>query len=394
MTGLLGVVLVDRPFASKFRLTFWDLPMLCWCVVPVFSAIANTQGLVVGLRGAVYLALAWGVPYILGRIYFVDTKAQRLAARAFVMAGLAYVPICLLEVITGPQIYAALYGYEPYRWIGAHRYFGFRPIGLLEDGNQLGIWMATSALIAFGLWKLRASDRIVGIPIGAATGILLGTTLLCQSGGSILLLLGLIPVLVVSHRRMLRVVTLLLLLGIVGFACLRLGNVISLHKFVAHNTVADSVASLLRKAGRGSFGWRLSQDERYVDVALDTPVLGSGQWDWWKGGSNRPWGLWMLAFGMYGAFGLLALESLQLLPVARVLSFSKARTSMDAHNLQRVFAAAILLSAIDSLLNSAVILPLLLLVGCLSATRLTTDELSSNENPRTQSNMLVTAGGR
>ena len=127
--------------------------MLFWCIVPSLSAVANPQSFGAGLRGVLYLALAWGVPYLMGRLYFSDTESLRLAAKAFVIAGLAYVPVCLLEVVTGPRIYAALYGYQPYRWIGAQRYLGFRPVGLLEDGNQLGIWMATSALIAIGLME-------------------------------------------------------------------------------------------------------------------------------------------------------------------------------------------------------------------------------------------------
>jgi hypothetical protein len=75
----------------------------------------------------------------------------------------------------------------------------------------------------------------------------------------------------------------------------------------------------------------------------------------------------MLSFGMYGILGLLALESIQLLPVARTIFFPRARSSIEADYLRYLLAAAILMSAIDSLLNSAVILPLLLAVGGLSA---------------------------
>jgi hypothetical protein len=364
---LLGVLLVDRSIFHRFRLTYWDLPILFWCIVPLLSAVANPQSFAAGLRGALYLTLAWGVPYLMGRLLFSDAESLSLAAKGFVIAGLAYVPVCLLEVVTGPRIYATLYGYQPYRWIGAQRYMGYRPVGLLEDGNQLGIWMATSALIAIGLWKLRSVDRILGVRIATIAVVLLGTTLLCQSAGSILLLLGLLPFIAVNQRFLPRVLTLFLILGVGCFAVLRLANVVSLRSMVTHNAVADSAAHILGKAGRGSFGWRLSQDEQYVNSALETPLLGSGEWDWWKGKASRPWGLWMLSFGMYGILGLLALESIQLLPVARTIFFPRARSSIEADYLRYLLAAAILMSAIDSLLNSAVILPLLLAVGGLSA---------------------------
>jgi len=139
-----------------------------------------------------------------------------------------------------------------------------------------------------------------------------------------------------------------------------------LRTLVTQNAAANSAAGILKRSQRGSFGWRLSQDEKYVGAALENPVLGSGEWDWWKGGSTRPWGLWLLTFGMYGIFGLLALEALLLVPVAGVVLFPTARSDLSDYNLRYVLAAAVLMSAVDSLLNTAIILPLLLLVGGLS----------------------------
>ena len=81
---------------------------------------------------------------------------------------------------------------------------------------------------------------------------------------------------------------------------LRLANVLSLQTLVKQNAFARSAAYSLKRIRRGSLGWRLSQDEKYVGLALEKPLLGSGEWDWWKGGSTRPWGLWLLTFGMYG----------------------------------------------------------------------------------------------
>jgi hypothetical protein len=366
MTCLLSILLIDRRVFSRFKLSFWDLPMLVWCIVPVLSAVANAQGLASALRSELYQTLAWGVPYLVGRLYFGDTESLRLAAKAFVIAGLAYVPICLLEIFTGPQVYAHLYGYQPYQWIGAQRYFGFRPIGLLEDGNQLGIWMATSALIAIWLWRRRLAVTVVGIPIAWAGGLLLVVTILCQSGGSIVLLLCLLPFVFVRQSHLPRALTVLLLLGILGAMSLRLANVVSLQSLVKQNAIARSAAYFLKRVGRGSFGWRLSQDEKHVDTALEKPLLGSGEWDWWKTSASRPWGLWLLAFGMYGIVGLLALECLQLLPVARIVWLPLAPGDAQGLDLRSAVAAAILMSAIDNLLNGSMILPLLLLIGGLS----------------------------
>lgn len=363
---LLGVMIFDRDSIRRFQLSFWDLPMVLWCAVPFFSGVANPAVLGEGIGGSIYLCLAWGVPYLCGRIYFSDTDSLRLAATALVIAGLAYVPICLIELFTGPQLYAHLYGFQPYRWMGAVRYFGYRPVGLLEDGNQLGIWMATSTLIAVWLWKRRSVDRILRIPVGWAAILLFVVTLLCQSVGSILLLLSLFPFVFVSRRYLPRVVTVLVVVGILGFATLRLTDVASLNQRLEQNPAVRATAHFLRTIKRGSLGWRFEEDKEHVGTALETSMLGSGEWDWWRGGTARPWGLWLLTFGMYGAVGLAALECLQLLPVARAVWFPVARSDIQALNLRHALGAAILMSAIDNLLNSAMILPLLLVIGGMS----------------------------
>ena len=367
MTCLFGILLFDRKTFQRFQLGFWDLPMCVWCAVPLLSAVANEQGLVVAVRSELYQILAWGVPYLAGRVYFVDAESWKLAAKAFVIAGLAYVPICLTEIFTGPQLYALLYGYQPYRWIGAQRYFGFRPIGLLEDGNQLGIWMATSALIAIWLWRRRIVDRVLGIPISWVSGGLFCVTLLCQSAGSIVLLLCLLPFVWFRKSHLSRAILGVVLVMVLGFMALRLTNVLSLQTLVKQNTLARSAAYSLKRIQRGSFGWRLSQDEKYVGVALEKPLLGSGEWDWWKGGSTRPWGLWLLTFGMYGLAGLVALECIQLLPVARILWSPHPDSDPSKFAVRRALAAAILMSAIDNLLNGSMTLPLLLVIGGLNA---------------------------
>src|SRR6185437_14268241 len=106
-------------------------------------------------------------------------------------------------------------------------------------------------------------------------------TLLCQSGGSIVLLLCLLPFVFLSRRNLPRVISVLMVLGIIAFAGIRLNNRLSLRAAVANEPAARETAGFLKKVKRGSLGWRLEQDERHVGVALQNPVLGTGEWDWW-----------------------------------------------------------------------------------------------------------------
>jgi hypothetical protein len=226
--------------------------------------------------------------------------------------------------------------------------------------------MAASALIAVWFWKRSPVREILGIPVAWISGVLFGITLLCQSAGSIFILVGLLPFLLLRQRNAARNLTMIVLVAIVVLTSLRLANVVSVRALVNHNGAAHATAQLLRRIGRNSFGWRLVQDERHVGVALERPILGSDEWDWWKGSSSRPWGLWLLAFGMFGIVGLIALQCLQLIPVVRVVMSPLARSATEGFDLRHALAAVILMSAIDNLLNGSMILPLVLLIGGLS----------------------------
>jgi O-antigen ligase len=334
-----------------------------WLISPLLSAIANPDNFGEGCVGEIYQLLAWGSPYLIGRLYFTDTQSLRKAAKAFVIGGLAYIPLCIFEIIKGPRIYAWLYGYLPFQWNGADRYIGYRPVGLLENGNQLGIWMATASLISMWLWRRKTAKSILGIPIAVVAIALFVVTILCQSTGAIILLLALIPFVFVEPRHLSRTVSIVLVLGILTFAAFRIANVISVHDLVAENPVAHAVDGYLRHIGKGSLGWRLNEDDRHIDTALEEPILGYGAWNWWQEGVERPWSLWLLVFGMYGFVGLVSLEALLLIPTLRAVWFPLTRSDIAYTNMRHTLSAAVLISAIDSLLNSSMILPLLLVIG-------------------------------
>jgi hypothetical protein len=363
LTGILGVYIFDRSSFKRFQLTVWDLTMGMWLIAPLLSAIANPDNFTEGLIGEAYQLLAWGSPYLIGRLYFTDTQSLRIAAKAFVIGGLAYVPFCIFEIFRGPQIYAFLYGYQPFRWNGANRFIGFRPVVLLENGNQLGIWMATATLIAIWLWRRKTAKSIVGIPILVVAISLFVVTILCQSTGAILLLLALAPFVFVDPRYLSRSMTIVVVVGILAFAAFRIANVVSIQDLINENSTAHAVSNYLKSIGKDSLGWRLTQDERHIETALYQPILGYGQWDWWKTGIERPWSLWLLVFGMYGGVGLVSLEALLLIPTLRAVWFPLARSDIGYTNMRHTLSAAVLITSIDSLLNSSVILPLLLVIG-------------------------------
>jgi len=367
LAGLVGVSLFHFKDLKRFRPGLCDLPMAIWCCVPLLAAAANWSTFPEGLCDAAYLVIAWGVPWLLGRLYFSDDESLLLFAKACIVGGVCYVPICLVELCTGPQLYAFVYGYQPYRWIGAERYLGFRPIGMMEDGNQLGIWMAAATLIAFALLVRQPKSRILGIPLGWVAAGLTCTTLCCQSVGSILLLLLLLPFTMMRRLTILRRAVATIVIGAAVFVLIRMTGLVPLRALANKNGLLHSIVDVLRHFGRQSLAWRLSRDESFIKVALHSPFLGSGHWNWWQNGNSRPWSLWLLVFGMYGIVGLLASESILLLPVIRVVWLSASNNPRGELNLRPALAALILMVAIDSLLNGAMILPYLLVMGALSS---------------------------
>src|ERR1700733_15232202 len=70
LAGLAGVLLFHSQDWKKFRPGLCDLPMALWCCVPLLSAATHTNTLQEGLLGAAYQAISWGVPWLLGRIWF------------------------------------------------------------------------------------------------------------------------------------------------------------------------------------------------------------------------------------------------------------------------------------------------------------------------------------
>jgi len=374
LAALAGIVAFHRTEIERFRPRPCDIPMVLWCLVPILSAIAHWNTVEEGISGACYQAIAWGVPWLLGRIYFSNSESLLLFAKACVLAGLCYIPICLVEFFTGPQLYALLYGYQPYRWVGASRYLGFRPIGLLEDGNQLGIWMAASALIAISLASRKLAPRILRLPIVWVAAALTATTVLCQSAGSIVLLVVLLPLTLLQRRVVPRTLVALMVFGVVAFALIRMSGRINLRSLATHTPIVRSIANGLGEIGRHSLVWRMARDEGHMAAALKTPILGSGEWNWWRHGNTRPWSLWLLIFGMYGIVGLAAFSSILFLPVLRASWLPPPGIGPRAAQLRLAIAALILMVAFDDLLNSAMILPYLLAMGAMASQHLSYGE--------------------
>ena len=369
---LAGLVLFDRRTFARFRPGPMDLPIGVWCFVPLASSIANHLPISEGLTQVRYLALAWGVPYLMGRVYLGVEASRVRFAEGLTAGGIAYLPICLIEFLAGPMVYRLAYGAHPYEFEGAARAIGSRPLGFLEHGNQLGIWMATAAVASTWLWASGASKRPGGIPGGPLAATLIGATILCQSHASILLMgLALIPLLVALPRRG-ATPWVKILGGGVGVLGLLLVLLAARRGYQAGALRAD-LANFFRSINKASFTWRLARSEDFLPIAMQRPILGWGVADWRAGGLpfvnpvNLPLGL--LIPGMFGAVGVGSLLAVWGLPAIRAIRSRHPSFLSASGGASGALLAVLAVNFLDSFSNSTMILPVIAALGALNSNR-------------------------
>jgi hypothetical protein len=365
LSCLLGVVLFDRKRLGTLRPAGCDVAVIGWCAWPIASAMANGLYASEAIANAAYQTLAWGVPYLLGRLYFASGEGMDEMARAIVACGLLSVPPAVAEMVVGPFCYGGLYGFHPYQHDGIVRYVGFRPMLLLEHGNQFGIWIASTALVASWLWISGRLARVLGLPGGLAVAMLVGATVASQSMGGIILLAGGLAGMQLVRRCNLVWPILAVMVLVLGFLGVRASNVVDA-KALAERVGLGSV-----QLKRQSFGWRLRVEERGTRVALQRPVAGWGRWDWWRQyGDSRPWGLFSLALGMYGVVGLVLLIGVLGGPIVRFLTLGPPQLwSSPPWASAAAMAAALSIHALDAILNSTFLLAAMAAAGGLAAFR-------------------------
>ncbi len=365
LSALAGVLCFDLRGLGNLRPRWPDALVAVFCLAPLLPACAGHIAFFQAVRDISYLLLAWGVPYVLGRLYFPDLASLRILSSAFLIVGVAYLPLCLLEGIFGPFIYTLAYGFQPYREDGMQRYFGYRPIGFFEDGNQLGMVLAGAAIVA--IWRFRSNDlpKFKGLPGWLVPVALALAAIAAQSVGAVLLLMAGLVILELTSRFRSKLLIGLILLAILSFFTLRMANVFSAHHIGRDTAVGRFAAQFLQSAGRSSLGWRMVVDERHIKTALAHVFTGNGEWNWWRDGNERPWGLWLLILGMYGVTALAAVYALLTLPLALLPRQLPARCWKSEHPSAAALAMLMAMTGVDSLLNGALFLPVLLATSAL-----------------------------
>ena len=351
----------------QLRLHALDLPVLVLCLIPFATSLSNGLGAYDGASATFERLLSWGVPYVLGRLYFGEAGALKELAKGLIVAGLLYVPLCLWEVRMSPQLHRTVYGFSPVTWVQVLRFSGYRPSAFMTHGLMLGMFMATATLTAFWMWRTGALPTILRTRMSFVCALLAFTTVLCKSTGAILLLLVGVGVLECT-RRMRTPVAIIVLLAIpTAYCAARIGG------WSGRDLVTMS-QGMINEDRAQSLQYRIRNEDMLVAKALERPWLGWGRWN-----RSRVFddegndisvtdGLWIIMLGSTGFVGLVAEVLLFALPALALLRRFPGVVWRDPRLAPAVaLTVALLLAAVDQLLN-AMMTPLLPVVaGALSA---------------------------
>jgi len=313
---LLATILFDSKRFSSFQPGWIDLPMLSWCLFcPLASQFTNGLSPISPTTGQI---ITWGVPYFIGRIYFNDLGGLRQLAVGIFAGGIAYIPLCLLEMRIAPTLHLRLYGYHARADFGQTvRYGGYRPTVFLEHGLAVGMWMMAATLLGIVLWRTKVIKKLWNYPMNWLVPVLIVTLILVKSTGAYLYVLTGIGVWFIS--RWLSIALPLLLLSVALSFYLYLGATGELYTIPQVNDFL--VASQISNNDRSqSLAFRIANEKILSAKAQQRMTFG-----WGDSGGNRVYdamgrdisvtdSLWIIAFGKYGVVGLISLTTAMLLP--------------------------------------------------------------------------------
>ena len=356
---LLCTFIYDVGRFRQFQPGWLDLPMLVWCICPLFSSLSNGLGLYDGISQTLSQTMSYGGPYFLGRLYLNNLARIRQLAIAIFISGLVYVPFCLHEIIFSPQLHRIVYGYHPHVFEQSIRYGGYRPVVFMQHGLAVGMWMMAATLIGIWLWKTKVVTSVYGIHIRWLVGVLLTTFILIKSTGAYgLLVIGIGILFAVWQFR--TSISLVFVIIFIGFF-LQQGVLGESHLTQQIITVANNYG--IPEERIHSLEYRFDNEELLGKKARERIILGWGGW-----GRNRisqyddltgelvdiaaTDSMWIITFGTNGLVGLISLYTSMLLPVLCVcFLFPNKFLSNKQLAPMLVLAVIVTLYMIDGLLN-------------------------------------------
>ena len=350
---LLGAALFDFRHLLSMRPRLADLPIVLFCVCPLVSSLVNRLGVHEGLSATFDSVITWGVPYAIGRLYFDSLEGLRSLARGVGTAALAYVPLCLFELVRGPELHHIVYGSYPPFLDQEERFGILRPMVFMNSGLMLAVWMAAGTVILAWLWRSRAISSRWQKWAAWSLPLMVATTVAVRSvNGWLLMTLGL--GLLALHSYKASAAYLIVLTALVPlYVSLRAGGIWSGEQAI------PIVESLIDASKGRSILFRLENENMLIENMQEHTVFG---WGRQAAAVTGPQGgllirdsLWIIAFTQFGAAGLAGLIGTLLVPIVVFMRCVPASRWLEASAAPAAaLAIVLLLYTLDDLANGMV----------------------------------------
>jgi hypothetical protein len=341
---------LDRGEIARFRLRFYDLPMILWCVLPFISASENGDDFNECISYSVSHLIKFALPYFIGRIYLNSPQSLTLYAKAFVVGAIFYTPLLLFEHRMGPWFHSRIYGISKATML---RDGGYRPTVFTDNPLECGMFISFAALSAYWLMRTGAVKRILTLPIGFVVLVLVGMEIIEKTTGATLLMCFGIGVLAVSRMMKAKLPMLVILVLPLLYITTR-----ATHTWSGRELV--QLSATVSPARAASLETRLINEDQLVMRAEEKNPWGWGRFAGrWRVRDRRGYdvsltdGLWVITYGTLGSAGLITLIAILLLPpllAYRRLGIKEWLSPEYAGTV--AFACALSLWLIDNLFNA------------------------------------------
>jgi hypothetical protein len=365
MLALFWSVVVLRVYSLRQPLHWLDLSLLIFVLSPFLSMFKGNTTFISNFESALYLVVVWGVPYFVGRRFITSDTKLISSAEVFVIISLIGSPFFIIEFFMSPIFYEYIYGFHPFNSDGELRYFNFRPMLLLEHGNQLGMWYSTAAIIAFGFWKFSNKQKIFFLKVSHVHHYIVFILLLSQSRGAIILYaigVSIIYLLTCFRKKILIIYFMLALLVITAVPLMFAKQIYS---FAKTTPLGQQTVQVIKDIGGGSLTWRIGSDLKNAQVLKENFFTGLGTINW-NQDNVRSWGAILLILGGYGIGGLIAWSTLILYPLfltVKQLNLEREKSEIELSWFVLIIAITLVANWLDAFLNSFFITSLLIWTG-------------------------------
>lgn len=367
---LLGTYLFNRQAFRNFKFHIYDLPVFFWCLAGFISSVTNGLGVWDGMSAMLGKVTQWGIPYFIGRLYFDRLSHLRDLALGIFLGALVYIPFCIYEIIMSPRLHKIVYGWHPHHFGQTKRGGGWRPQVFMEHGLMNAMWMASGTLAGLRLYFTKQlGKRLPVIPIPSLVAVIAVTItfFLCKSMGATLLMLAGLGAIIVTTRTK-RSLLLFVLMLYPSFYMITRGT----GMWDAENLL-NVIRAQTSEERSGSLEFRIQNENILSEKARERLIFG---WAGWK----RAWvyndagetisipdGLWIIALGQNGVFGLANLTLAILLPQLLFLRMYPPKRWSEP-GVAAVCALPVLLAIfmVDNLLNNMYNPVLLVVAGGLN----------------------------